>query len=43
MFISYIYLFNNSALKITFENLPIIKFKAEGKKVAHHGWATIKF
>ena len=32
-----------SALKITFENLPIIKIKASGKKVAHHGWATRKF
>ena len=32
-----------SALKITFENLPIIKIKAVEKKVAHHGWATRKF
>ena len=28
-----------TALKITFENPPIIKIKA----VAHHGWATRKF
>ena len=30
------------ALKITFENLPIIKTKAMEKKVADHGWATRK-
>ena len=31
-----------SALKITFENLPIIKIKAVEKKFARHGWATRK-
>ena len=30
------------ALKITFENLPIIK-KGVEKKVSHHCWATRKF
>ena len=31
-----------TALKITFENLPIIKIMAVEKKVAHHGWASRK-
>ena len=31
-----------TALKITFENLPIIKIKAVEKKVTHHGCATRK-
>ena len=36
-------MYNKSALKITFENLPIIKIKAVEKIVAHHGWAARKF
>ena len=32
-----------AALKIMFENLPIIKIKAVEKKVAHYGWATRNF
>ena len=35
----FLYWGGGTALKITFKNLPIIKIKAVGKKVAHHGWA----